>query len=147
MLEDEAPNWILGRPLRKDITLRSKWYWRCCFQVTSDNCFSSSHPHLWSLLRAKWNVPSVGMPRDTASAAINAPGRDHRNSGCGQQRACFSPLGSNSCFLILWGLSLCHLYPSQCPLAEVTVGRQIKIKIQPGLQRIGARRDSGRGIF
>ena len=34
--------------------------------------------------------------------------------GRGQQRTVFLPHGSNSCFLVLWGLStiLCHLYPT-----------------------------------
>lgn len=77
------------------------------------------------------------------------PQEDHRNSGCGQQRACFSLLGSNSCFLILWGLSpvFVSFAPSQSPLAEVAVGRQFKIKIQPGLQRIGARGDLREEVF
>lgn len=42
---------------------------------------------------------------------------------------------------------VCVVCTLQCPLAEVAAGRQFKIKIQTGLQRIGARGDSGGEVF
>ena len=111
--------------------------------------FSQVSPTFVIAAKSKMERAQRGDSQSRSVSGYQCPRQRPQKQRLGAAARLFSTSG-----LQLWLLHTVRPEPSVClictlhrPLAEVAAGRQFKIKIQPGLQRIGARGDSGGEVF